>query len=68
MTDNEPRLRPGHPPWETFAGIRVGGVAGALLGALIAVVSDGPALWLIAGVAVIGAVVGYVVAVRGMRT
>ena len=67
MTDNEPRLRPGHPPWESFAGIRVGGLAGALIGAVVAVVTNGPALWIIVGAAVIGAAAGYLVATRQMR-
>lgn len=64
----EPRLPPGHPPWESFNGIRVGGLTGALLGAMVAVVTNTAVfLWIVVAGAAVGAVVGYLVAAREMH-
>jgi len=67
MKREQPHLPPGHPPWEPINGIRIGGLAGLLLGGLLAVVVDtNPLAFIIAG-AVAGAIVGYLVAKRQMR-
>jgi hypothetical protein len=62
-----PRLPAGHPPWEPLNGIRIGGIAGLALGAVLALLFDTAALAFIIGGTVVGAVVGYLVAKRQMR-
>jgi hypothetical protein len=59
MARSSARLPPGHPPWDTINGFRVGGFAGALLGAIPAVIVGGLAVWLIPIGAVVGGAIGY---------
>ncbi len=67
MAKEPPRLRAGRPPWEPLNGIRVGGFAGMLLGALLGAVTHTALLWFLVAGAVIGAAAGYFVASRGMK-
>ena len=51
------RLPPGRQPYDSLNGLRVGGLAGALLGGVVALVLGSP--WLILGGAIVGAASGY---------
>ena len=62
------KTRPGHPPWEPFNGMRIGGFTGVVIGAIIAALVSTAELAIIVGLAVVGAIVGWVVASREMRS
>ena len=53
------RYKEGHQPWDPVNGMRVGGFAGALLGAGAALLLGSAPVWLIFGGAAMGAAVGY---------
>ena len=61
------KTRPGHPPWEPINGMRIGGFSGVVFGGIIAAIATGGELFIIVGFAILGAVIGWVVANRGMR-
>lgn len=67
MAKEPPRLRAGRPPWEPLNGIRIGGFAGMLLGAVVGAVTSTAIFWFLIAGAIIGGVAGYFVASRGMR-
>lgn len=48
-------------------GIRIGGFAGMLLGAVVGAVTSTAIFWFLIAGAIIGGVAGYFVASRGMR-
>lgn len=50
-------LPPGRQPYDGLTGLRVGGIAGGLLGAAVGFLLNTP--WLLLAGAVIGAAVGY---------
>lgn len=56
--DDEPAYKPGHPPHDRINGLRVGGLAGAIVGIVIAVAFDGP-FWVVPGAAAFGAGYGF---------
>ena len=68
-SDNRPRRPAGHPPWDKWNGIRVGGVTGAIIGAIAGVPTGGGWAWVLIAVAgtVIGGGTGYWLAGRRMR-
>ena len=59
------QLPPGRQPYDSLTGLRVGAIAGGLLGAVAAVVLNTP--WLILVGAVIGAASGYQTERRKVR-
>jgi len=59
MSPPNNRLPPGHQPYDPLNGLRVGAFAGALLGALVVVVSSFNAVWLVVVFAMIGGTIGY---------
>ncbi len=58
-SDERPRLPPGRPPWDPINGLRVGGVAGAMLGGGATALTGLASAWLIVVGAVIGGGIGY---------
>ena len=67
VTSNQsPKLPAGVPPWEMFSGLRVGIIAGGLVGG--AVVALGVAsIWPIFGGGVVGGTIGFILGRRRMR-
>jgi hypothetical protein len=59
MDGGEQRLPPGHQPYDALNGLRVGGLAGALLGAVVTAVTTVGLVWLVPVGAVAGAAAGY---------
>ncbi len=60
MTNTESdRYPPGHQPYDKLVGMRVGGLAGGVVGIALVVVLGGSFAWLILVVAVAGAAAGY---------
>lgn len=59
------QLPPGRQPYDSLTGLRVGAIAGGLLGAVGAVVLNAP--WLILVGAIIGAASGYLTERRKVR-
>ena len=57
MSDNS--LRPGHQPYDRLNGIRVGGLAGALLGGLATWLFGVGFVWLVVALAAVGGAFGY---------
>ncbi len=55
----ETRLPAGHQPYDALNGMRVGAVAGGLLGAFAAALTGFGGIWLVAGAAVAAGAVGY---------
>lgn len=67
MAKEPPRLKAGRPPWEPLNGIRIGGFAGMLLGAVVGAVTNTAIFWFLIAGAVIGGIAGYFVASKGMK-
>ena len=68
-TEHHAGLPPGRPPWDKWNGIRVGGVTGAVIGAIAGVPTGGGWAWVLitlAGTAV-GGGTGYWLAGRSQR-
>jgi len=61
------RLPPGRQPYDALNGLRVGGLAGAVLGAVITALTTVGLVWLVPAGAVAGAVAGYLYERRRMR-
>ena len=59
------RLPPGRQPYDSLVGLRVGAIAGGVLGAVAAVALNQPLLILVG--ALIGAAVGYLTERRKVR-
>jgi hypothetical protein len=53
------RLPPGLPPWDTWNGVRVGLLAGGLIGVLLVALSGSNSYWLALIPAFLGSVAGY---------
>ena len=49
----------GRQPYDTLNGLRIGAVAGALLGAIVALVVGSGMVWLIIALGAIGGFLGY---------
>lgn len=64
-SNHENPLPPGRQPYDSLTGLRVGAVAGGLLGGLGGVAMGTP--WLLLAGAVIGAAVGYLTERRKVR-
>ena len=60
------RLPPGRQPYDALVGMRVGGVAGGLLGAIGAALTGVTFVGPVLGAAVVGGAVGYVYEKRRM--
>jgi outer membrane lipoprotein SlyB len=58
MTESK-RLPPGHQWYDPFNGIRIGGLAGAILGGIATAFAGVGFIWLIAVGAVLGGGIGY---------
>ncbi len=53
------KLPPGRQPYDPLNGLRVGGLAGGILGAVFAAASDLVGFWFVLVAAAIGAGIGY---------
>jgi len=53
------RLPPGTQPYDRLNGIRIGALAGGLVGTLVAALVGGVSFWWVLATAVVGGVVGY---------
>lgn len=53
------RLRPGRQPYDPLNGLRVGGLAGGVLGAIVTAVASLGHPWLVVGGVLIGGAIGY---------
>jgi hypothetical protein len=68
MDGSEHRLPPGRQPYDALNGLRVGGLAGALLGAGVTALTTIGLVWLVPVGAVAGATAGYLYERRRMRS
>ena len=57
--DDRPVYPPGHQPYDALNGLRVGALAGALLGVILTLLTSGGAAMLILLGALAGAIAGY---------
>ena len=53
------QLPPGRQPYDALNGLRIGALAGGIVGAIVLVVTSLESLWVLLVGAAIGAVVGY---------
>ncbi|NND01901.1 MAG: hypothetical protein HKN91_03870 [Acidimicrobiia bacterium] len=65
--DSEPQYKSGHPPHDVIAGLRVGGVVGGLIGLILMWILGAASFWFVAGGAVVGASVGYLIERRNTK-
>ena len=65
-SSRDTRYPPGRQPYDAFIGLRVGGLLGALIGAVVTAVTGVGVVWYVAGFAVLGGVVGYLVETRAV--
>ena len=56
---HDAKYAPGHQPYDSLNGLRVGALAGAVVGVVLSLIFSGAA-WLILVAAVVGAVAGFV--------
>lgn len=64
---SEQRFPPGRQPYDALNGLRVGGLAGAVLGAVVTAFTTVGLVWLVPVGAVAGAVAGYLYERRRMQ-
>lgn len=55
----EPRYPPGKQPYDTANAVRIGALAGGILGVVVTVLTSVANVWLVALFAVMGGVAGY---------
>lgn len=67
MSDQpEPRFRPGVQPYDPLNGMRIGGLAGGVVGAIATAILGAAFGWLILAGAFVGGAAGYAWAKRSM--
>lgn len=65
--ESEARYEAGHPPHDVVAGLRVGGVTGAAVGALLMWLFGLGSFWFLVVTSTIGALLGYLSERRHLR-
>lgn len=68
MDDPDDRLPAGRTPWDVFNGLRVGALAGGLLGATVPIVFGASWAWVVVVGAAVGGATGYLSQRRSRRT
>jgi hypothetical protein len=58
-SDTEPRLPPGHQPYDPLNGVRIGAIAGGLVGVFVAALTGFGGIGTVAAAALVGGGAGY---------
>ena len=57
MSDD--RLPEGRPPWDPLNGLRIGALAGAVIGVSLTLITPASGIWLMVVGAIVGGAIGY---------